>query len=168
MIKTQIWHNVLNYLVNKTNRCTEFQFYWYYNSTCYGQPFCPSSVVLSRTSALVHFMQLWWPFATRSRREEFHSAPRSKRSSQLHKMYQRRCRAKNYWWWAVRLPETRRVVIPIKLEFSASVGFVHKESFTLHRHTVIKRLLKYVTFTQTSLWQVRAVLKNRLFTKCLI
>ena len=51
-------------LVNKTKRCTEFQFYWYYNSTCFGQPFCPSSGVLSHTSALVHFMQLWWPFAT--------------------------------------------------------------------------------------------------------
>jgi len=34
--------------VNKTNRCTEFQFYWYYWSTCFGQPFCPSSGVLSR------------------------------------------------------------------------------------------------------------------------
>jgi len=29
------------------------------------------------------------------------------------------------------LPETCRVVIPIKLEFSASVGFIHKESFLL-------------------------------------
>jgi hypothetical protein len=37
-------------------------------------------------------------------------------SSQLHKMYQRRCMAKNSWWWAERLPETCRVVIPIKLE----------------------------------------------------
>ena len=54
-IKPWIW-----LLVNKTNRCTEFQFYWYYDSTCFGQPFCPSSGVLSRTSALVHFMQLWW------------------------------------------------------------------------------------------------------------
>jgi hypothetical protein len=44
-------------LVNKTNRRIEFQFYWYYDSTCLGQPFCPSSGVLSRTSALVHFMQ---------------------------------------------------------------------------------------------------------------
>jgi len=44
-------------LVNETNRCTEFQFYWYYDSTCFGQPFCPSSGVLSHTSALVHFMQ---------------------------------------------------------------------------------------------------------------
>ena len=26
------------FLVNKTNRCTEFQFYWYYYSTCFGQP----------------------------------------------------------------------------------------------------------------------------------
>jgi len=39
------------FLVNKTNRCTEFHFYWYYYSTCFGQPFCPSSAVLSRTSA---------------------------------------------------------------------------------------------------------------------
>jgi len=53
--------------VNKTNRCIEFQTYWYYESTCFEQHFCPSSGVLSRTSALVHFMQFWWPFATRSR-----------------------------------------------------------------------------------------------------
>ena len=38
------------FLVNKTNRCTEFQFYWHDDSTCFGQPFCPSSGVLSRTS----------------------------------------------------------------------------------------------------------------------
>ena len=84
------------FLVNKTNKCTEFQLYWYYDSTCFGQHFCPSSGVLSRTSALVHFIQLWWPFATRS----------SKRSSQLHKMYQSRCTAKKSWWWAESLPET--------------------------------------------------------------
>jgi len=43
-------HN--RFLVNKTNRCTEFQFYWYYYSTCFRQPFCPSSGVLSHTLAL--------------------------------------------------------------------------------------------------------------------
>ena len=59
----------ITFLVNKTNRCTELKFYWYYYSTCFGQPFCPSSGVLSRISALVHFMQLWWTFATRSRME---------------------------------------------------------------------------------------------------
>jgi hypothetical protein len=101
------------FLVNKTNRCTEFQFYWYYDSTCFGQPFCPSSGVLSRTSALVHFMKLWWPFATRSRMEL--------------REFQSRCTAKNSWWWAQRLPETCGVVIPIKLEFSASVGFIYNE-----------------------------------------
>ena len=36
--------------LNKTNRCTEFQFYWFYDSTCFGQPFCLLSGVLSRTS----------------------------------------------------------------------------------------------------------------------
>jgi hypothetical protein len=28
------------FLANKTNICTEFQRYWYYNSICFGQPFC--------------------------------------------------------------------------------------------------------------------------------
>ena len=137
------------FLVNKTNRCIEFQFYWYYYSTCFGQLFCPSSGVLSSTSALVHFRQLWWPFVTRSRStsrstssirvpSEFHPTPGSKRSSQLHKMYQSRCTAKNSWWWTERLSETCIVVIPIKLEFSASVGFIHKESVTMHGHTILK------------------------------
>ena len=60
--------------VNETNRRTELQFYWYFDSTCFGQPFCPSSGVLSCTWALVHFMQLWWPFGNRSRMElQFHT-----------------------------------------------------------------------------------------------
>jgi hypothetical protein len=59
----------------------------------------------------------------------FHPAPGSKQSSNLHKMYQCQCTAKNSWWWTERLPETCRVVIPIKLEFSASVGFIHKDSY---------------------------------------
>jgi len=59
---------------------------------------------------------------------QFHPTLGSKRSSQLHKMYHSRFTAKNSWWWAERLLETCRVVIPIKLEFGASVGFIHKES----------------------------------------
>ena len=43
------------FLVNETNRRTELKFCWYYDSTCFGQPFCPSSGVLRRTSVLVHF-----------------------------------------------------------------------------------------------------------------
>jgi len=107
------------FLVNKTNKYAEFQFYWYYDSTCFGQPFCPSSGVLSRTTAVVHFMQLWLPFATSSRMEL--------RSILLlvanghHNCTQCRCTAKNSWWWAERLPETCRVVIPIKLEFCSSI-----------------------------------------------
>ena len=49
-------------------------------------------------------------------------------SPQLHKMYQSQYMANNSWWWAERLPETCKVVIPIKLEISASVGFIHKET----------------------------------------
>jgi len=92
-----------------------------------------------------HWYILCWfddhllPGAGWSRMElQFHPAPGSKRSSNLHKTYQCRCTAKNPWWWAERLPETCRVVIPIKLEFSASVGFIHKESVTMHGHTILK------------------------------
>jgi hypothetical protein len=53
-------------------------------------------------------------------------------------MNQCRCTAKNSWWWAERLPETPRVVISIKLEFSASVGFIHKQFVTMHGHTILK------------------------------
>jgi len=36
-----------------------------------------------------------------------------------------------------RLSETCRVVIPINLEFSASVGFIHKEFVKMHGHTIL-------------------------------
>jgi hypothetical protein len=72
--------------------------------------------------------------------------PGSKRSSNLHKIYQYRCTAKNSWWWAERLPETCRVVIPIKLEFSAAVGFIHKEYVTMYGQTI----LKYLNFVSGS------------------
>ena len=48
-------------------------------------------------------------------------------------MYQCRCKAKNSWWWAESLRETCRVVIPINLEFSASIGFIHKELYRPYR-----------------------------------
>ena len=73
------------------------------------------------------------PFATSSRMELlFRPTSDSKRSSQLHKMYQSRCTAKNSWRRTERLPETCRVIIPIKLEFSASVGLIHKESYKIN------------------------------------
>jgi len=46
------------FLVNVTNICTEFQFNRYYDFTYFGQAFCPSSRVLSRKTALVHFKGL--------------------------------------------------------------------------------------------------------------
>ena len=73
-------------------------------------------------------------------------APVSKRSSQLHKMYNSRCTANISWWWAERLPETRRVVIPIKLEFGASVGFIHKECVTMHGHTIFLKKINYSVY----------------------
>ena len=106
------------FLVNKTNRRTDFQIYLYYDSTCFGQPFRPSSGVLSRTSTMVYFLQFWWPSASRSRKQ---TVIKTLRYIPL-RMY-----GKKSWRWAEGPPETCRVVIPIKLEFSASVGFIHKE-----------------------------------------
>jgi hypothetical protein len=117
--------------VNKTNRCTEFQLYWYYYCTCFGQSFCPSSGVLSYTSALVHFMQLWWLFATRSRMElQFH--PRMELQFHPNPGSSHNCKKVTKADVRRRSHDTCRVVIPIKLEFSASVGFIHKESTVLY------------------------------------
>ena len=110
------------FLVNETNRCTKFQFHWYYNSTCFGWPICPSSGVLSRTSALVHFMRLWWPSATRGRMELV--ADGHHNHIKCTKAVVR-----------LRTPDDGQkgcpkcaVIILIKLEFGASVGFIHKEN----------------------------------------
>ena len=73
------------------------------------------------------------PYATRSRMSlQCHPTPGSIRSPQLHIMYQSRRTARNSWWWTERLPETCRVGIPIKLEFSVSVGFIHFNAIPSH------------------------------------
>jgi hypothetical protein len=139
-------------LVNETNRCTEFQLYWYYYSTCFGQPFCPSSGVLSGISALLCSSILLLV---------------ANCSSQLHKVYQSQYTAKNSWWWAERLPKTYRVVIPIKLEFSASVGFIHKESVMMHGHMILKKSVhlyiiqdSHLTTNKYSITNVQLFLNN--------
>jgi len=53
------------------------------------------------------------------------------------------------------LPETCTVVIPIKLEFSAPVGFIHKEFVTMHGHTIVKKPKMFTVFlhrVRPSLW----------------
>jgi hypothetical protein len=89
-----------------------------------------------------------------------HQAPGSKRSSNLHKMYQCRYTAKNSLWWAEMLPETCRFVIPVKLEFSASVGFIHKEFVTTHGHTILKL---YEPFPVCYVWRKQTACSKILF-----
>jgi hypothetical protein len=52
-------------------------------------------------------------------------------------MYQSRCRLRTPDDGQKGCPETCKVVIPIKLEFSASVGFIHKETVTMNGHTTV-------------------------------
>jgi hypothetical protein len=93
-------------------------------------------------SAMVYVIQVGRQLSTRSRMAlSFILLLVAYSLSHLHKMYQSRCTAKNSWWWAERLPETCRVVIPIKLEFTSSVGFIHKESVTMLGHTIMKKKL---------------------------
>jgi len=51
-------------------------------------------------------------------------------------------------------PETCRVVIPINLEFSAPVGFIHKEFITMHGHMIRKKVPSAVTLTKSSFFRV--------------
>ena len=103
--------------MNKTNRCTEFQFYWYYYSTYFGQAFCHHQEFLA-----VH--RLWYILCSCDRllpANGHNCIKYTKADVQLRTPDdgQKGCR------------KTCRVVIPIKLEFSASVGFIHKESSLL-------------------------------------
>jgi len=116
------------FFVNDTNKCTEFQFFGITTLHLSGS-------LSAHRQELLAVYRLWYflcscgePFAVRSRMERISILLLAANdSSQLHKMYQSRCTVKNSWWWAERLPETSRVVIPKKLEFSAFVGFIHKE-----------------------------------------
>ena len=105
-------------------------------TTCFGQPFHPSSGVLSRVSALVHFMQFWWPFATSSILLLVANG---------HQNYIKCTNADA----RLRTPDDGRkgcpkhvVVIPINLEFSASVGFIYKEFVTMHGHLILKKSMQ--------------------------
>ena len=66
--------------------------------------------------------------------------PGSTRSSQLHKMYQSRWTPKSSWWWTERLPKTCRVIMPIKLEFCTSVGFIHTVNDTSFQCNYCQRM----------------------------
>jgi len=52
------------------------------------------------------------------------------------------------------MPETCRIVIPIKLEFSASVGFIHKESVTMHGHASVINLTVFLVLVTKSTGKV--------------
>jgi hypothetical protein len=120
--RVKIWTFLDPIKMNKTNRCTEFQFYWYDNSTCFGATFLP---IIRSSELYISFGTLYAVVSRMLPGVGCHPTPRSIWSPQLPIMYQSRRMAQNSWWWAERLPETCRVVIPIKLEFSASVGFIH-------------------------------------------
>jgi hypothetical protein len=110
------------FLVNKTNRHNKWQFYCYYNLHVSG-----SLSAHHQEFLVVH--RHWYilcSFDDHFLTEAGWNAVRIW-SSKLHKMYQCLCKTKNSWWWAERLPQTRRSIIPINLEFSVSVGFIYKE-----------------------------------------
>jgi hypothetical protein len=85
-----------------------------------------------------------WVFLIRTLATDYihyHPAPGSTRSPKCINCTNAVVRLRISWWWAERLPETCIVEIPvINLEFSASVGFIHKESITMHGHTILKFL----------------------------
>jgi len=63
-------------------------------------------------------------------------------------------------------PEHIRVVIPIKLEFSASVGFIHKEFVTMHCRTILKfTLLCFLFFFYYDILIVVFICKLRIKRK---
>jgi len=60
-------------------------------------------------------------------------------------------------FWAVFLPKTCIVVIPTKLEFSAHVGFIHKESGMMHSHMIVKKQLFRSFFKEKLMWCINGI-----------
>jgi hypothetical protein len=65
------------FLVNKTNRCTNFQLYWYYNSTRFGHS--------------AHHQEFYPHIGIGT---IYAGAPGITQSPKLHKSYQRQCMAR--------------------------------------------------------------------------
>jgi hypothetical protein len=85
-------HRTNAFLLNKTNRRIEFQFYyWYNNCTFFGQSFCPSSGASQPCNGIGTIY--------------------AARSPSCINCTNAVVRLKISWWWAERLPETYTVII---------------------------------------------------------
>jgi len=51
----------------------------------------------------------------------------------------------------------------MKLEFGASVGFIHKESVTMHGHMIVK-FKHFVRISTLTIPQIKKILENIQFT----
>jgi hypothetical protein len=72
-------------------------------------------------------------------------------------------RLRSSWWWAERLPETYRVIIPIiNLELSASVGFFTRNALTLLQYKLMKFVLKNWTPNSQATTTIDVMKKNQL------
>jgi hypothetical protein len=162
---------MIRFHVNKTNRCTEFQlYYWYYKSTCFGQSFCPSSGASQPYNGIGTIYAARWPSATRIRTD-----PGSTRSPSCINCTNATVWLRSSWWWAERLPKTCTVIISIiKLELSASVGFIHKVGviiqLTIHRrqHWLESLCRLRHTFSLQTMWLPRVQSRSSHFVSSLL
>ena len=123
-----------SFLVNKTNRCTEFQFYWCYYSTCLGAAFLP---IIRSSEPYIGFGM---SYVICSCGDCMLSGVGWQCTADV--------RLRTPDEGAERLPETCRVVIPIKLEFGASVGFIHKDG-----ERSLQRQLFSILYTIDIIWR---------------
>jgi hypothetical protein len=105
-------------------------------TTCFGQPFCPSSGVLSRTSALVHFMQFWWPFLL--------GAVELCSILLLVANGHQNCIKCTHADIRLRTPDDGQK------GFQCVCWFIHKEFVTMHGHTI----LKYIFWVWILAWRL--------------
>jgi hypothetical protein len=75
--------------------------------------------------------------------------------------------AKNSWWWTERLPKTCRVVIPIKLESSASLGFIHEGTGISYQLNNAGTLCRYFCHWCNEMWTigVNAIFLRNIMTR---
>jgi len=110
-------------------------------------------------SALVSFMQLWWPLPSRIRMEHPDSAWK-RPSKTCMKLNSAECTVENSWWWAKNLPETYRVLWQNKFRIISASGWLLKKEVintVTNANYNFKYISKHFTFYHNGIIRVKII-----------
>jgi hypothetical protein len=157
------WNTVHDFLYNKTKQMRQFpKFTPAWNSKCFGQFLCPSSVVY------LLYTRHW--YMSYRFEDSFRAIPSWSCSKAVYKPVWHITLLSvqwiNSWWWTDKLSETCRVSWQNKcVKLVHQVAFITKKFITMHGHTNVKfAICTFVTYF--SLKICRNVTSNPYHLQC--